>query len=156
MKNIFAFLMFFISVAPASFAQTIGEYVDLENQIVRKRLLEELNKPAQGATTPSPGILPGQGNVTAPVANMGIPEVKGEKVSGPKTTAIYGINDNGHGQYKSVVEWNGSRFEAQPGSLIKGYRVESIDKSGTMMVRSGKGPASRVFAPSAIVTDGVK
>lgn len=156
MKNIFAFLMFFISVVPASFAQTIGEYVDLENQIVRKRLLEELNKPAQGATTPPPAILPGQGNLTAPATSIGMPEAKGEKDGGPKTTAIYGLNDNGHGQYKSVVEWNGSRFDAQPGSFIKGYRVESIDKSGTLMVRSGKGPVSRLFAPSAVVTDGVK
>jgi hypothetical protein len=152
MKNALAFALLLIALIPAAFSQTIGELVDLEQQIVRKHLMDELNKPAQGSinVAPAPATsLSGAQPATA-VSDVELP--KSGKSMAPRTTAIYGIEEDGKSKYSSTVEWGGASFEAKIGAVIRGYRVTSIETGGTMMVKNN----SRVFAPTSIISDGGK
>lgn len=159
MKKIIILIALAVSslMAFGASAQTIGELVDLENQIVKKRLVDELNKPATGSIGgPMPSIAAPAGAQPAPMPTADATPAKTEKNEPPKTTAIYGMNDNGVAEYKGIVQWGGASFEVRPGRTIRGYRVETVDKSGTTFIRKTSNGTNRIFAPSIFDTDGVK
>jgi hypothetical protein len=96
---------------------TIGTIMDLEDQIVLKKLNEELRKPSANAPLPVP-----------------LPPPPPQKVYPTQTLAVYGMSPD----YEAQVTHGGTLYQVKVGARVGAYKVAAISPFGAELRRPGQ------------------